>query len=96
MSLRVVARIQAKPDKIGEVRELLLGLVVPTRKEAGCVTYELLQNSNDPGDFTFVEEWSSDSALEAHAASNHIRAIGPKLNGLTSTVPDIRTYVLLA
>ena len=96
MSLRVVARIQAKPDKIGEVRELLRSLVPPTRKEPGCITYELLENSNEPGDFTFVEEWASDSAFEAHAASDHIRAIGPKLNGLTSTLPDIRRYVLLA
>jgi len=96
MSLRVVARIQAKADKIGEVRELLLSLVPPTRKETGCINYELLENSKDPGEFTFVEEWASDSAFEAHAASDHIRAIGPKLNGLTLTLPDIQTYVLLA
>jgi quinol monooxygenase YgiN len=35
MSLRVVARIKAKADKVKEVREALTGLVAPTRGEAG-------------------------------------------------------------
>ena len=96
MSLRVVARIEAKPDKVEEVRELLLALIEPTRREQGCVTYELLQNREDPCDFTFVEEWACDSDLDAHAASDHLRTIGAKLSSVTSTRPDIRKYKLLA
>jgi quinol monooxygenase YgiN len=46
--LRVVARIKAKSDKIDKVRELLSALVEPTRREPGCIVYELLQNRNDP------------------------------------------------
>jgi quinol monooxygenase YgiN len=92
-SLRVVARIKAKAESVGEVRDLLCGLVGPTRKESGCVSYELLQNREDPTDFTFVEEWESDAALESHAASDHIRAIGPKLQPVVAEAPDIRTYL---
>ena len=91
--LRVVARIKAKPGKVGQVRELLCGLVEPTRKESGCVSYELLQNKEDPTDFTFVEEWESDAAFERHAASDHIKAIGPKLQPVVADAPDIRTYL---
>ena len=91
--LRVVARIKAKPEKVGEVRELLLSLVEPTRKEFGCVSYELLQNIEDPTDFTFVEEWESDEAFESHAASDHLRAIGPKLQPVVEDGPDVRTYL---
>jgi quinol monooxygenase YgiN len=96
MSLRVIARIEAKPDKSAEVSELLLSLIEPTRKEAGCITYELHQNREDPCDFTFVEEWASDSAFAAHAAADHLRAIGPRLEPVVVKPPDIRTYVLLA
>ena len=96
MSLRVVARIQAKPDKVAEVRELLLALIEPTRREQGCVTYELLQNREDSCDFTFVEEWACDADLDAHAASDHLSTIGAKLAPLTTTRPDIRKYELLA
>ena len=52
--LRVIARIKAKSDAVSEVRELLCGLMEPTRKESGCISYELLQNRDDPTDFTFV------------------------------------------
>src|SRR2546425_4345162 len=73
--------------------ELLRGLVEPTRKESGCVSYELLQNREDPTDFTFVEEWESDTAFESHADSDHIKAIGPKLQPVVADAPDIRTYL---
>jgi quinol monooxygenase YgiN len=96
MTVRVIARIQAKPDKVAEVSRLLQSLVEPTRKEAGCITYELFQNLKDRGDFTFVEEWSSESALEAHAASAHIEAIGPKLAPVVVKAPDIQVYALVA
>jgi quinol monooxygenase YgiN len=92
ISLRVVARIKARAETVSEVRELLSSLVEPTRKESGCITYELLQNKEDPTDFTFVEEWESDAALESHLASDHLKAIGPKLEPFVAEPPDIRTY----
>ncbi len=91
-SLRVVARIVAKPDKVEEVRELLSGLIEPTREEEGCIVYELLQNRSDPTDFTFVEEWTNDPALDAHLASAHIQSALPKVQELAAEAPDIRTY----
>lgn len=94
-SLRVVARFKARSEKVGEVRELLRSLVEPTRKEFGCVTYELLQNREDPTDFTFVEEWESDEALESHATSDHLKAIGPKLQPVVADGPDVRTYLVV-
>lgn len=96
MSLRVVARIYAQPDKVEQVRNQLLRLIEPTRNEAGCIVYELLQNRDDPTDFTFIEEWASDAALDAHAVSEHLRDVGEKLAGLTTTKPDIRKYDLVA
>ena len=68
-SLRVVARIEALPDRVAEVRSILTRLIEPTRKEEGCLIYELWQNQTDATDFTFVEEWETEAALDAHAAS---------------------------
>jgi len=94
-SLRVVARIKARAETVSEVRELLSSLVEPTCKETGCITYELLQNTKDATDFTFVEEWESDEALASHLASDHLKAIGPKLEPFVTEPPDIRTYWLV-
>ncbi|HKO59945.1 MAG TPA: putative quinol monooxygenase [Pyrinomonadaceae bacterium] len=95
MTLRVVARIKAKPDKVQEVRDALIGLVDPTRGEQGCIVYELLQNTEDPTDFTFVEEWESDAALATHAASDHIKETREKLKGIVGGATDIRTYTVV-
>lgn len=93
--LRVVARIRAKEEKIEEVRKLLGGLIEPTRGERGCVSYELLQNREDPADFTFVEEWASDEAFKAHFETEHIKNALPQLPDLASEDPDIRTYAVV-
>jgi len=91
-TLRVVARIVARPDNVDDVRSYLTELIEPTRKEPGCVSYELLQNRSDPTDFTFVEEWESDGALEAHLNTAHIRNAIASLAGLLAAAPDIRSY----
>ena len=67
-SMKVILRLSAKPDKVDELKRILTGLAAPTRKEPGCLSYEIFQNLADPCDFTFVEEWASDAALDAHWA----------------------------
>src|SRR5215831_414000 len=93
--LRVVARVKAAPESVHEVRTLLSSLVAPTRREAGCITYELLQNRHDPTDFTFVEEWESEADLNRHAKSDHLQAVNPRLKEITAERTDIRLYSLV-
>ena len=68
----VVARIVAKPESVEIVREGLTSLLEPTRAEAGCILYELMQNRSDPTDFTFYEEWTDEASLNAHGATVHL------------------------
>ncbi|MEI2782883.1 MAG: putative quinol monooxygenase [Candidatus Competibacter sp.] len=65
-TIHVVARIVAKPEAVTQLQAVLAALLEPTRQEAGCHRYTLLQNRQDPTDFTFVEEWASDTAIDAH------------------------------
>ena len=95
-TLRVVARIVAKPEKVEDLKATLSGLIVPTRKEKGCISYELLQNKADPADFTFVEEWDDDACLDAHLETEHLRQALARFPELTAVAPDIRRYRLIA
>jgi quinol monooxygenase YgiN len=90
--LYVVARILAKPESVPVVREQLSGLLAPTRAEEGCLVYDLFQNEADPTDFTFYEEWTSGPALDAHAASAHLRDTFAALDGHLASPPDVRRY----
>ncbi|MGE3173641.1 MAG: putative quinol monooxygenase [Planctomycetota bacterium] len=92
MTVRVVAHISARPDTIDAMRDVLKGLLQPTRMEAGCLRYELLQNLHDPTDFTFVEEWRTDADLTQHLAAPHLQAAHGEIEGLSADAPSVQTY----
>lgn len=94
-TLRVVARVKARPNKVNELLSVLSSLVEPTRKEPGCLSYELMQNNEDPTDFTLIEEWQSNTALESHFATKHFKDALVKFPTLVATEPDIRRYHLV-
>lgn len=94
-TIHIVARIVAKPDAVAQLRVVLEKLLEPTRQEAGCRRYTLLQNRHDPTDFTFVEEWASDAAIDAHLQTSHIQAAFAQAQGLLAAEPDIRWYELV-
>ena len=91
-TLKVIAHIRARPEKIEEMRAMLAGLVGPTRAESGCLRYDLLHNLTDPTDFTFVEEWRDDSALESHFNTEHIKGALTKFQELAAEPMDLRRY----
>lgn len=94
-TVHIVARIIAKPDAVTQLRGVLEELLKPTRQETGCHRYTLLQNRRDPTDFTFVEEWASDAAIDAHLQTAHIQAAFVRARDLLAAEPDIRQYDLL-
>lgn len=70
----VVAHIHAKPGHESALRAILEEFVSPTRKEDGCIRYDLFVDLSDAGKFTFIEEWTSQEALDAHGQSAHIQS----------------------
>src|SRR5688572_16086911 len=94
-AVRVVAKITAQPDKVEDLKSILLGVVGPTRKEKGCVSYQLLQNKTDESDFVFVEEWTSDTAIDNHMTTAHVQDALTKIESMLAQEPDIRRYVII-
>ena len=70
--VRVIARSVARRGKENQLRELLRGMLAPTRAESGCRLYELLESTSE-GRFYFNEIWESQAALDQHAASRHFK-----------------------
>jgi quinol monooxygenase YgiN len=94
--LTVVAEVKAKPGKEVELRATLLELIGPTRREDGCVQYDLHVHTSDPARFVFYENWTSQEALAHHAASAHLKVLGEKLTDLAAEPPRIETYTRIA
>jgi quinol monooxygenase YgiN len=94
-SLRVIARVRAKTEHVAQVRGNLSALVEPTRRESGCLSYELLQSSSDPADFVFVEKWSSAAAEQSHFETPHVLGALQQLRGLLAAEPEICRYAVV-
>ena len=71
--LTVIAKVVAKKGSVESLKSELLKLVPPTRKEAGCIEYNLHQDNEDPAVFVFYEAWDSLASLENHMNSEHFK-----------------------
>lgn len=69
----LVARMKARNGREEDLRRTLAGLVAPTHAEAGCVRYDLHENSEVPGEFMFYEIWIDREALERHLRTPHLK-----------------------
>ncbi len=90
--IKVVARNYAKEDKLSEILKMYKELVDITRKEDGCIKYELYQDIENPCIITMIEEWETKSSLEAHLKSEHFLRIVPKIKPFMSKTTDMNIY----
>lgn len=70
--LNVVSTIPAKPETEDAIRAALQALVAESRKEEGCLAYDLYESQSAPDTFVTVEAWASREALDQHMASAHV------------------------
>ena len=61
----------AKTGREVEVAAILARLTEESRKEPGCVTYQVHRHKTDPRRFFIYEQYKDDAALEAHRGSPH-------------------------
>ena len=91
-NITVVATFQARAGKEGELRAALLGLLAPTRREEGCLNYDLHVLPEDPARFLFHENWTTKEALDAHLKSPHVTALLPRVDELCVAFPEIKIW----
>lgn len=75
--VKVVAKNKVMQDKIEVVIQLYDELITATRKEDGCIKYELFQDDTDATILTIIEEWENMNALDRHMRTDHFLRIVP-------------------
>jgi len=78
----LVVTFQARPGKEAELRKVLTGLLAPTRKESGCINYDLHIAADDPSKFLFYENWTSEAHLNRHGETPHVRDLLARMDEL--------------
>lgn len=92
----VVARAKAAPGMEDAVRRELLHMVEETRKEAGCINYDLHVAADRPDHFLFYENWEEPSALERHAQAPHVLAFRARAHELLAEPTEILLYEMIS
>ena len=93
-TVHVIAIFCAERGREDEAESVLRELIAPTRRETGCIRYDLLRSlkGEDCVELVFVEEWASEEALDAHGQTEHLKGLRARIQGLLSSPPRVIRY----
>jgi Uncharacterized conserved protein len=80
--IKIVAILTARPGKANELRDLLDGMIEPSRSESGNLRYDLWTDQAKPDQFVLDELYEDADAVAAHRASPHFQTYLAKINDL--------------
>lgn len=80
--LTIIGRLRAKPGKETELRNALLQVLKESRKETGCINYDLHISKSDSALFVLYENWTSQLALDEHFQMPHSKELAAQLPNL--------------
>jgi len=91
-TVHVIVKVVARPDAKGQMRDIVQRLCTESRKEAGCLKYNVLENLSEPNVFVLTEEWESETHLDAHNRTAHFGAAVTKAQPLLAKDLDVGRY----
>ena len=81
---------QARPGKEAALRKALTAMLAPTRREAGCLNYDLHIAADDPAKFLFYENWASKGHHAAHDQTAHVQNLRAHIHELS--FPPVKNF----
>ena len=72
-TVTVVTKLKAKEGKEEALKQTLLLLVENSRKEEGCINYDLHVSDHDNGYFMIYSKWESTHTLSKHMSTPFFR-----------------------
>jgi quinol monooxygenase YgiN len=70
-AIALVVMMHAKPGQELLLQAELSALIRPTRKEEGCILYDLHRSTDVAGDFLFYEVWANRDSHAEHKRTSH-------------------------
>ena len=86
--VNVVATKVPQPQQLAHVRRVLINSVSDVHQEDGCELYALHQAG---AALIFIEQWSSQAALDRHTNGNVVRRVKAAIDGSLMEPPTLVT-----
>ena len=91
--LVVVALAKVRPERVEDFKAAIAPILAPTRAETGNLTFRFNQAEQDPPEFAFYEQWTTQAALDTHLKAPHMVAFFDKAKPMfIEGYPVIKTY----
>ena len=72
--LLILGTVRLPAENIGAARQAMEAMIRASRAEDGCLDYAYAVDLLDPGLVRVTEAWRDQEALDAHFASDHLKA----------------------
>ena len=69
--VKLMVKVVIKQEGIEFFKNEFKNFIDETRKENGCISFQLFQDADNPKVFFVGEEWASQEHLENHQKSKH-------------------------
>jgi quinol monooxygenase YgiN len=89
----LIVRLKVKEDAGDKLEAACAKAIKETRKEKGCLAYELNRSSKTPTQYMMYERWKNVAALEAHLKTDHITSLLKEIGELLDGAPELRILV---
>jgi quinol monooxygenase YgiN len=89
--LYLIAEIFPHPDKLLEARAAFAELIAATKKEQGCLLYDLVTEGTSET-WLMIEKWESRQAWDAHMLEPHVVHINSIESEITRAPTKLNFY----
>jgi quinol monooxygenase YgiN len=93
--IHVFAILTAQPGKESILRDTLLAMIEPTKKEPGCISYMLHEDPKNPSAYYFFEIYKDQAATDFHMNSPYLAAALAKVGPILAGTPVIAQTKLI-
>ena len=69
-------------------------LISETRKEEGCLAYNLYESLEERNAFIMVELWKDQAAINNHKQSSLLQSLVGKIADFSTKAPDLKIFEL--
>jgi len=92
-AMTVTFKVKAGSEK--EFEDAFIPCAKATRKEPGCLAYQLNRDLDDPTSFTVYEQFKNVAGLETHAKSKHVEELLKKMGPLLDGDPKVKVFQIV-
>lgn len=89
MRIHLTVLLKSKEEFTEKTKKILENLVENSRKEGGCLQYDLHQNIENPNVFIFHEVWQNKEIFDLHHSQPYVKYFFEMAPNLLKENPEV-------